>query len=61
MLRTSTDWLHPLPGLERDPQHRYRLGGHVFPVSVTGVLAHQKGRYAMERLDRPAAAPPALV
>ncbi len=48
---TSTDWIHPLLGLERDPSHRYRLGGHVFPVSVTGVLAHQKGKYAMERIE----------
>jgi hypothetical protein len=44
-------WLDPLPGLERDHQHRYRLGGHVFPVSVTGVLASSKSTYAMERIE----------
>lgn len=44
-------WLDPLPGLERDPQHRYRLDDHVFPVSVTGVLASQKSPLAMERIE----------
>jgi hypothetical protein len=44
-------WLEPLEGLERDPSHRYRLGGHVFPVSVTGVLAAQKSAIALERIE----------
>lgn len=44
-------WLDPLPGLERDASHRYRLGSHTFPVSVTGVLASQKSALAMERIE----------
>jgi len=37
---TST-WLEPIPGLWRDEaSHRYWLGEHLFPVSITGVLAH---------------------
>ncbi len=40
MLTTST-WLDPIPGLWRDEAaHRYWLGDHLFPVSITGVLAH---------------------
>ena len=37
---TST-WLDPIPGLWREEAaHRYWLGDHLFPVSITGVLAH---------------------
>lgn len=45
-------WLTPIPGLERrDPEHRYWLGDHLFPVSITGVLAHGKGEFAMGRIE----------
>jgi len=38
---SATTWLEPIPGLWREePAHRYWLGGHLFPVSITGVLAH---------------------
>lgn len=47
-----TTWLTPIPGLERrDPEHRYWLGEHLFPVSITGVLAHGKGEFAMGRIE----------
>jgi len=47
-----TTWLTPIPGLQRrDPEHRYWLGDHLFPVSITGVLAHGKGEFAMERIE----------
>ncbi len=37
---TST-WLDPIPDLWREEAaHRYWLGDHLFPVSITGVLAH---------------------
>jgi hypothetical protein len=37
---TST-WLDHIPGLWREEAaHRYWLGDHLFPVSITGVLAH---------------------
>jgi hypothetical protein len=37
----KTPWLEPVPGLWRDEaEHRYWLGEHLFPVSITGVLAH---------------------
>lgn len=37
---TST-WLDPIPGLWREEAaHCYWLGDHLFPVSITGVLAH---------------------
>ena len=37
----TTTWLDPIPGLWRDEEaHRYWLGDHLFPVSITGVLAH---------------------
>ena len=52
MLRSAPHrWLEPLKGLERDPSHRYRLGAHVFPVSVTGVLSIQKAPIAMQRIE----------
>ena len=47
-----TSWLSPIPGLvRRDPEHRYWLGDHLFPVSITGVLAHGKGEFAMGRIE----------
>ena len=37
----SGTWLEPVPGLWREEaSHRYWLGEHLFPVSITGVLAH---------------------
>jgi len=36
----TATWLEPIPGLWRDEAaHRYWLGNHLFPVSITGVLA----------------------
>jgi hypothetical protein len=47
-----TTWLTPIPGLvRRDPEHRYWLDDHLFPVSITGVLAHSKGDVAMGRIE----------
>ena len=41
MHSTTSTWLEPIPGLWRDePAHRYWLADHLFPVSITGVLAH---------------------
>ena len=41
MTTTTSTWLEPIPGLWRDEAaHRYWLGDHLFPVSITGVLAH---------------------
>lgn len=38
---SATTWLEPIPGLWREERsHRYWLGEHLFPVSITGVLAH---------------------
>ena len=52
MLRTHpTLWLPPLEGITRDEHHRYRLGAHQFPVSVTGVLQATKSAYAMARIE----------
>jgi hypothetical protein len=37
----ATTWLDPISGLWRDEAaHRYWLRDHLFPVSITGVLAH---------------------
>ena len=45
-------WLAPIPGLvRRDPEHRYWLGAHLFPVSITGVLAAGKSSYALQRIS----------
>jgi hypothetical protein len=44
-------WIHPLGGLQRDESHRYRVGAHVFPVSITGVLSIQKGKFARQRIE----------
>jgi hypothetical protein len=38
-------------GLRRDASHRYWLGSHLFPVSITGVLAHSKSAYAMAAIE----------
>ena len=47
-----TTWLTPIPGLvRRDPEHRYWLDDHLFPVSITGVLAHGQGEFAMGRIE----------
>ena len=41
MRSTTSPWLERIPGLWRDEEaHRYWLGDHLFPVSITGVLAH---------------------
>jgi hypothetical protein len=48
---TPPDWIHPIPGLRRDANHRYWLRDHLFPISTTGVLAHGKSAYAMERIE----------
>jgi hypothetical protein len=41
MHSTTSTWLESIPGLWRDePAHRYWLADHLFPVSITGVLAH---------------------
>ena len=48
----STPWLAPIPGLQRrDPEHRYWLGDHLFPVSITGVLQVAKSSYALARIE----------
>ncbi|MGL6133947.1 MAG: hypothetical protein ACRC1L_07145, partial [Prochlorococcaceae cyanobacterium] len=45
---STTAWLEPISGLWREePAHRYWLGEHLFPVSITAVLAH--GLDAMAR------------
>jgi len=49
--RGADGWLTPIQGLERrDPEHRYWLDEHLFPVSITGVLAAGKSSYAMARI-----------
>ncbi len=51
MAADPDDWLAPIPGLvRRDPEHRYWLGDHLFPVSITGVLAAGKSSYALQRI-----------
>jgi len=48
----STGWLAPIPGLRRhDPGHRYWLGEHLFPVSVTGVIGSTKSACAKARIE----------
>jgi hypothetical protein len=53
----SSSWLPPIPGLyRRDPEHRYVLQrpgmpDHLFPASVTAVLACGKSPYAMEQIE----------
>lgn len=49
-------WIPPIAGLQRrDPEHRYWLNGHCFPVSVTGVLRCQKSEQALARIEATAA------
>jgi hypothetical protein len=46
-----SDWLPSIPCLRRtDPEHRYWLGGHLFAVSVTGVVGSAKSDWAMARI-----------
>jgi len=48
---SATTWLEPIPGLWREePAHRYWLGEHLFPVSITGVLAHGLDAAAREAI-----------
>lgn len=53
----DTAWLPPIPGLRRqDPEHRYVLDRpgqppHVFPVSITGVLAIGRCPRAIEAIE----------
>jgi hypothetical protein len=49
--RHPTDWLDPIPGLYRDASHRYHLGDHTYPVSVTGVLAVGKAAEAIRAIE----------
>jgi hypothetical protein len=51
-LSESTGWLAPIPGLLRtDPEHRYWLGDHLFPVSITGVIGSAKSAWALARIE----------
>ena len=48
----TTTWLEPIPGLWRDEAaHRYWLGDHLFPVSITGVLAHGLSETAKRAIE----------
>ncbi|MCX5931235.1 MAG: hypothetical protein NTW83_05255 [Cyanobacteria bacterium] len=48
---TST-WLDPIPDLWREEAaHRYWLGDHLFPVSITGVLAHGLSATARKAIE----------
>lgn len=48
----AAGWLEPIPGLQRrDPEHRYWLGDHLFPVSITGVIGSTKSAWAMARIE----------
>ena len=48
----ATSWLAPIPGLRRsDPEHRYWLGDHLFPVSITGVIGSCKSAWALARIE----------
>ena len=52
MTITTSTWLDPIPGLWRDEAaHRYWLGDHLFPVSITGVLAHGLSDYAKRSIE----------
>jgi hypothetical protein len=44
-------WIDSVQGLTRDADHRYRLGDHVFPASVTAVIGSQKGAFARKRIE----------
>jgi hypothetical protein len=52
MTTTTSTWLDPIPCLWRDEAaHRYWLGDHLFPVSITGVLAHGLSDYAKRSIE----------
>lgn len=52
MRTTASPWLDPIPGLWRDEEaHRYWLGDHLFPVSITGVLAHGLNEIAKRAIE----------
>jgi hypothetical protein len=52
MHSTTSTWLEPIPGLWRDEAaHRYWLGDHLFPVSITGVLAHGLSETAKRSIE----------
>ena len=51
-VHSATTWLEPIPGLWRDEAaHRYWLGDHLFPVSITGVLAHGLSEIAKRTIE----------
>ena len=51
-VHSATTWLQPIPGLWRDEEaHRYWLGDHLFPVSITGVLAHGLSETAKRAIE----------
>jgi hypothetical protein len=37
--------------LRTDPEHRYWLGDHLFPVSITGVIGSAKSAWALARIE----------
>jgi hypothetical protein len=48
----SAHWLDPIPGLWREEEsHRYWLDEHLFPVSITGVLAHRLSATAKRAIE----------
>ncbi|NDC10650.1 MAG: hypothetical protein EBZ75_15190 [Oxalobacteraceae bacterium] len=52
MRSTTSTWLEPIPGLWRDEAaHRYWLSDHLFPVSITGVLAHGLSETAKRSIE----------
>jgi hypothetical protein len=52
MRSTTSTWLEPIPGLWRDEAaHCYWLGDHLFPVSITGVLAHGLSETAKRAIE----------
>ena len=51
-IAAPSDWLPPIRGLRRtDPEHRYWLGDHLFPVSITSVIGSAKSEWAMARIE----------
>lgn len=45
-------WLEPVEGLRRsEPDHRYWLGDHLFPTSVTGVLSAGMSRSVRRAIE----------
>ena len=48
----SSHWIDPIPGLWREEEsHRYWLDEHLFPVSITGVLAHRLSGTAKRAIE----------